>query len=358
MDFLFGGENRRNGGKIIYGSSGTDRRRRVSAAVCAKICGPSSGLYKMLLGGVDNFAGDFDLEKKIEIGMDGIERIGKSYLVCADIALKTAELILVSEKEDARLQSCYMAAFESDTNAINYLRVFLNSKDQESCKKLLEDAFQQYKGKDKDKDTSFYGSHASGYTGENRSELAINEPSKNMIYILRMLNGEFIDVLRKGVSAKAALGWTGTFMKDGIEFFLLYLFGGKSIPQGIARMIGMTKRAFGFTFEQYAKGQTLEHGGDDDLLFYDCFLRWKDTAVSDDSDKKKMLEKRVDGIMDANRRNYYGECAAFIAAVGEVKESYGKAGEKQRYMESYKNKYSKRSAFRAELEHYGWIRCR
>ena len=38
---------------------------------------------------------------------------------------------------------------------------------------------------------------------------------------------------------------------------------------------------------------------------------------------EKLLEKRTAGIMEANRRNYYGECAAYIAALGEVKESLG-----------------------------------
>lgn len=58
--------------------------------------------------------------------------------------------------------------------------------------------------------------------------------------------------------------------------------------------------------------------------------------------------------MDANRRKYYGECAAYIAALGEVQESMGNAGAKQRLMTSYKDKYSRRSAFREEMRHYGW----
>ncbi len=36
-----------------------------------------------------------------------------------------------------------------------------------------------------------------------------------------------------------------------------------------------------------------------------------------------LLEKRVEGIMNANRRNYYRECAAYIAASGEVRELLG-----------------------------------
>ncbi|MCM1127021.1 MAG: hypothetical protein NC429_11175 [Lachnospiraceae bacterium] len=68
-----------------------------------------------------------------------------------------------------------------------------------------------------------------------------------------------------------------------------------------------------------------------------------------------LIEKRTEGIMEASRRNYYGECAAHIAALGEVRESMGDAGAKQRLMTSYKDKYSRRSAFRTELRNYGWI---
>ena len=68
-----------------------------------------------------------------------------------------------------------------------------------------------------------------------------------------------------------------------------------------------------------------------------------------------LLEKRTAGIMDANRRNYYGECAAYIAALGEVWESMGEPGAKQRLMTSYKDAYPRRSAFREEMRKYGWI---
>ncbi len=67
-----------------------------------------------------------------------------------------------------------------------------------------------------------------------------------------------------------------------------------------------------------------------------------------------LIEKRTEGIINANRRNYYGECAAYIAALGEVKESLGDNGAQQRIMTSYKDKYTRRSAFRAEMRAYGW----
>lgn len=47
-----------------------------------------------------------------------------------------------------------------------------------------------------------------------------------------------------------------------------------------------------------------------------------------------LLEKRTEEIMNANRRNYYGEYTVYIA---------------------YKNAYSGRSAFREEMRRYGGI---
>ena len=81
-----------------------------------------------------------------------------------------------------------------------------------------------------------------------------------------------------------------------------------------------------------------------------------ESAVKDRAVKRitTLLEKRTEGIMDANRRNYYGECAAYIAALGEVLESLGEKGAKQRLLTSYKDKYSRRSAFREEMRNYGW----
>lgn len=57
--------------------------------------------------------------------------------------------------------------------------------------------------------------------------------------------------------------------------------------------------------------------------------------------------------MEHNRRNYYGECAAFVAALGEVEESRGEPGAKKRIMEEYRSAYSRRTAFHQELRAFG-----
>jgi len=96
--------------------------------------------------------------------------------------------------------------------------------------------------------------------------------------------------------------------------------------------------------------------------FWKCFKRWKESVSISAEEQENCLQwidglitKRVDGIMYKNHRNYYGECAAYIAALGEVQESRGEIGGKQRTMARYKETYSRRSAFHGELRTYGMI---
>ena len=57
--------------------------------------------------------------------------------------------------------------------------------------------------------------------------------------------------------------------------------------------------------------------------------------------------------MEGNHRKYYGECAAYIAALGEARESAGQRTGKQDIMVKYMELYSRRSAFREALKGYG-----
>ena len=56
------------------------------------------------------------------------------------------------------------------------------------------------------------------------------------------------------------------------------------------------------------------------------------------------IKDRTKEIMDENKRDYYGSCASFISAYGEVLE---------RLMNSYRDEYKKRRLFIGELRNYG-----
>lgn len=291
----------------------------------------------------------------VSIGINAMKAIPKKYVMRSRIALKTAEYAVVAGRERSLLEKCYFAAYESDTSALNYLRVLLNDRENEKKREELQKIFMK---SSKRKDRGSFDMYERRYSCSEREE---NSPDSNMVLLLRFLDGQFADVLDKGLNESGALGWTGTFMKQGIAMYLLYVHEGEWNGKGIAAMTEIVKRAMRFSAETYRQGTYgLEEIGEDEL-FCQLFLKWK-SMVQMESDIRdrvvkritELLEKRTAGIMDANRRNYYGECAAYIAALGEVRESMGEMGAKQNLMESYKDKYSRRSAFRAEMRNYGW----
>ena len=193
------------------------------------------------------------------------------------------------------------------------------------------------------------------------SEREENRLGSNTVLLLRFLDGQFADVLDKGLNKSEALGWTGTFMKQGMALYLLYLYEGQWNGKGISAMAEIARRAMGFSAEEYQKGICgLEEMSEKDL-FCQLFVKWKsmvqmEADIRNRAGKRitELMEKRTEGIMNANRRNYYGECAAYIAALGEVRESMGELGAKQSLMTSYKNVYPRRSAFREEMRRFGW----
>lgn len=291
----------------------------------------------------------------VSIGIKAMKAIPKKYISRSRAALKTAEYVVAADGNLPLLEKCYFAAYESDTSALNYLRVLLNGSENEKKREGLQKILLKFSER---KSGDSFSVYEGSYLYSEREE---NRPDSNMVLLLRFLDGQFADVLDKGLNKSEALGWTGTFMKQGIALYLLYLHEGQWSGKGIAAMAEIAKRAMRFSAEEYRKGTLgLEGTGENDL-FCQLFLKWKSMMQMESDVRSRagkritaLLEKRIEGIMNANRRNYYGECAAYIAALGEVRESMGETGAKQRLMNSYRDKYSRRSAFREEMRHYGW----
>ena len=142
--------------------------------------------------------------------------------------------------------------------------------------------------------------------------------------------------------------------------FLLLLYKGKTLPKGIDSMLRRVVSGCDFDSDTFLAGTCLNKGRNEWELFWELFCKWKDESNITEEDYSKWMDMiqryisvRTAGIMEANRRNYYGECAAYIAAYGEVCESRGIAGAKAGVMEKYKTKYSRRRAFHQELRNYG-----
>ncbi len=326
----------------------------VSSAVkyAEKFAAAHPGLYLNLLENKESA----DVNNMMSIGIEAMKIIPKKYIMRSRVALKTAEYVIEANEKESLLEKCYFAAYESDTSALNYIRALLNGYDTKMKREELQKVFMALPVH---KSSGYYGMSGKGYSHSEREE---NEPDSNMILLLRFLDGQFAGVLAEGLNKSKALGWSGTFMKQGIALFLLYLHEGAWIGKGITAMVGIVKNAMIFSAEKYRKGTYGLNDTKENDLFFELFLKWK-SIVKMEPDVREcalrkidnLLIKRTEGIMNANHRNYYGECAAYIAALGEVKESLGEIGAKQRLMTSYKDKYSRRSAFRAEMRNYGWI---
>lgn len=316
------------------------------------------GLYLDILENGKHMSAD----DMVSIGIKAMKTIPKNYTIRSKVALKTAEYIIAADEELSLLGNCYFTACESDTSAQNYFRALLNGYGSGKKREELQKLFRAFP---KDKSDGYYtlyeGNHFQ-YGSDTYFEREVNKPDGNMVLTLRFLDGQFAEVLDKGLNKSEALGWTGTFMKQGIALFLLCLYEGKWNGKGIVAIAETAKNAMRFSAEEYRKGTCGLEGIDENDLFFQLFLQWKSVVqMSADIRNRaikritELLEKRTAGIMDANRRNYYGECAAYIAALGEVRESIGEMGAKQRLMTSYRDAYPRRSAFREEMREYGWI---
>lgn len=310
------------------------------------------GLYFNILENGKNA----DANDMVSIGMEAMNIMPGNYIMRSRVALETAEYIIKANVNSSLLERCYFVAYESDTSALNYLRVMLNGYGTEKKREELQKVFMALSVH---KSGSSYDIYERNSLCSERQE---NKPDSNMILLLRFLDGQFTDVLAKGLNKSEALGWSGTFMKQGIALYLLYLYEGQWIGRGITAMADIVKSAMGFSAEEYQKGTFERNTTNKNDFFYEVFLKWKSMVQMEPDIRtcaikriNNLLEKRIEGIMSANRRNYYEECAAYVAALGEVQESLGDTGAKQRLMTSYKDKYFRRSAFREEMRNYGWI---
>ncbi len=63
-----------------------------------------------------------------------MKTIPKKYVMRSRAALKTAEYVTAANGKPSLLGKCYFAAYESDTSALNYLRVLLNVCENEAKK--------------------------------------------------------------------------------------------------------------------------------------------------------------------------------------------------------------------------------
>ncbi len=325
-----------------------------------KYCGEHPELYEQYLTANQ---GKTDADSLLAVGTEALEAIEKKYLVRSRIALLTSRTALEQDRPELA-ETCWLEAFRSDTRVVNYLRLLMECRDfsnvREAAAQIYRETCSQLR-----KDIYFLPTAGGGRE---------NQLNPTQAYLLAFLGGEF-DYVREGaMNATNSLGWSASFMKCGLAAFLLLLTEDGSLPQDAAQQGGELKTmkpgaremlrrivaAVGFDKSEYEKGTLRLIEESNEGWFLTCWNRWKRTVPLSREQREALLEwaeglvtKRVQGIMEGNHRNYYGECAAYIAALGEARESGGEPNGKQATMAKYMEAYNRRSAFRQVMRGYG-----
>lgn len=325
-----------------------------------KYCGEHPELYEQYLTANQ---GKTDADSLLAVGTEALEAIEKKYLVRSRIALLTSRTALEQDRPELA-ETCWLEAFRSDTRVVNYLRLLMECRDfsnvREATAQIYRETCSQLR-----KDSYFLPTAGGGRE---------NQLNPTQAYLLAFLGGEFDYVRERAMNATNSLGWSASFMKCGLAAFLLLLTEDGSLPQDAAQQGGELKTmkpgaremlrrivaAAGFDKSEYEKGTLRLIEESNEGWFLTCWNRWKRTVPLSREQREALLEwaeglvtKRVQGIMEGNHRNYYGECAAYIAALGEARQAGGEPNGKQATMAKYMEAYNRRSAFRQVMRGYG-----
>lgn len=295
-----------------------------------------------------------DSEKLFSVGNEALEKISAKYVVRSRIAKRLSLLALEEQKKDTA-EKYWLEAFRSETTVTNYMRLLVESSNvnvfSEQVRRIYHSMYKKI--------GISISMHAQS------GELKINHPNSDTIYMLAFLGGEFQYVKEQAMNVEAALGWSFTFMKCGLSAFLLLLLESDELQPGCREMCRRVVSGVNFDKEEYQQWSNRKNDLSSEEWFWECFKKWKENVEISETQRQdylqwieKLIKKRVDGIMEANRRNYYGECASYIAALGEVLESQGQQGAKQRILLDYKEMYSRRRAFHEELRNHGMLDMR
>ena len=295
-------------------------------------------LYKQIL---QNGMSDQDDAAMMKIGLEALEKIQELSILRGEIALLTADYAKrINDQRTAEF--CWIEAFRSDVSPENYLRLRFFLPDYEKHAGQIRRTYEDFRNKTNC--DGFYGS----------------DLRNKICCLILFFEKRFDETMKMGLNVEEPLGWTYTFMKEGIALFLLLLFNGDKLPRGLQSMRSIALEKLGFNMEKFLSGTAITPGNAPEAKFWDSFDEWKSGVDFSGEEYDKwmdtighQIEKRIDGIMQANRRNYYSECAAFIAAYGEVLESQGVPHGKTGTMESYRAKYPRRSSFISALRSYG-----
>lgn len=307
------------------------------------------------------FLYEFFLEKKLEslhsadcgqllqAGLEALELVSGHGASRCRIALLTAKIADKMGDLDRR-DECWLEAFRSAPSVLHYLRLkFLSNswaKYQATVLKILEQRFCTDSSK---QDPSL----------SNLAELTDANVSMEAYCTIMCFESRFDRMRAVGMDTDQALGWSVTFMKQGIAFILILLYLGDRPKSGIRSVLLSLMQTCSFSLDEYGQNTDTHNNQNDIDVFTDLIGKWKKDVQLDEGfadlwlkDIEHWIRIRTSAVLEKQLRNHYSHCAALIAAYGEVLESRGQADAKAIMMQRFHSLYPKYTAFRRALRDY------
>lgn len=250
-------------------------------------------LYKQIL---ESGKSQNDPTRFYKIGLEALEKTPVKLKIRSEIALLTADYSCMMNNS-CGAEMCWMEAFESDSSVVNYLRLRFLSKNWDDYSwragKIIE---AEYHKTMSEKDC-LGGYYRDDVLGENALY-------KNDYCTLLFWEKRFDEVMQLGLSEKKMLGWSDTFMKQGLALFLLLLYEGDIYKADLYSMFRLAIYECGFDSKDFYKGTDIEIQMDKYSLFVELFDKWRTEFSVPEEDKniwikniQILIAQRVGAIM-------------------------------------------------------------
>ena len=269
----------------------------------------------------------FECEK---IGLKAIGHLPENLLIRGRIA-DIAENSAVELKHWESVRQFYVAAFYSNSTVLHYLRLFKLSDHSvitAEAAKFIQTL---------PEDFSWSGFNTNTQLNEN----SLSASRKNVI---RFFNHEFTFIQETCKKNPNYLGWSSNFKGIIIPLFLLMM--DKSEEPSRAKEIRIRDLE-----------ARLSNRNNGDEIFSDSIDLWKETVILTPREAENYLdwlnqevEKRTEALVGGGYRKSYHKAAELIVLLGNAAESNGHVNEKKRLVEHYKKTYSRKRAFKEELD--------
>ncbi len=253
-----------------------------------------------------------DLGEKVLNTMNNESRVG------SEIALYLANIDMKSKEK------YIYEAFMFNTSVLNLLRVINNGY------------YKKYENDIKNKIVC----------DNSEANEEINVIDKKTYYLLQFFSGNFEEFYNESKKHKELLGWTNSFEKISVYLWLLLLNEFDKNIKSYSKLISDIFSDIGYS----EKGNQFLDGTIDEI-----WKKWKSNFKLDEKIKvkvigwlKKLIENRVEAILRGNYRKSYYKAALLVVAYSEMMLSQS-LGNKEQHIKYYMSKYSRRSAFKSEI---------